>query len=105
MAGAGASVMLSSRKEADLVDAADAISGKVQHVVANAGDPDAAGWKEITGIASQHPARPILNRMDRLSRTHPPARDFPIRTGTNPFLALERAAQRPASRRRSAPGQ
>lgn len=42
MAGAGASVMLSSRKEADLVDAADAISGKVQHVVANAGDPDAA---------------------------------------------------------------
>lgn len=42
LAGSGAAVMLSSRKAPDLAAAADSISGHVQHVVANAGDPDAA---------------------------------------------------------------
>jgi len=41
-AAAGAKVMLTSRKEADLRAAADAIDGEVEVFAANAGDPDAA---------------------------------------------------------------
>lgn len=42
MAGAGASVMISSRKPEALAQAAQAIDGKVEWFAANAGDPEAA---------------------------------------------------------------
>jgi NAD(P)-dependent dehydrogenase (short-subunit alcohol dehydrogenase family) len=42
LAAAGAKVMLSSRKQADLEAAADGIDGDTSVFVANAGDPDAA---------------------------------------------------------------